>query len=111
MPIFIRVVKMVPVKEIQATKLSAAEGNGVAVVAIEYLFNQSCHSLFMTDGLRPYRLLLLAMLPFEAVWAEMAALVIYYDEVVTKTEWRFVKSFELDPIIPPPLLFLSELFY
>ena len=65
----------------------------------------------MTDGLRPYRLLLLAMLPFEAVWAEMAALVIYYDEVVTKTDWRFVKSFELDPIIPPPLTFLSELFY
>jgi hypothetical protein len=67
MPIFIRVLKMVAVEEIQATKPGAAEGTGVAVVAIEYLFNQSCHSLFMTDGLRPYRLLLLAMLPFEAV--------------------------------------------
>jgi len=100
---------MVSQEEIQATKPSAVEGNGVAVVAIEYLFNQSCHSLFMTDGLRPYRLLLLAMLPFEAVWPE-TALAIYYDEVVTKTECRFVKSFELDPIIPPPP-FLSELFY
>ena len=58
---------MVSEKEIQATKPSTAEGNGVAVVAIEYLFNQSCHSLFMTDGLRPYRLLLLAMLAFDAV--------------------------------------------
>ncbi len=68
MPIFIRVVKMVSeMEQIQAKEPSAAEGNGAAVVAIEYLFNQSCHSLFMTDGLRPYRLLLLAMLAFEAV--------------------------------------------